>query len=82
LGSNPGDISGCTTRKIGSYDTWDLSGGYTEFLNTNLRLGIKNIFNRDPPLSNQVAAIQIGYDPNYADPRGRTFYAAFQYVFR
>ena len=70
------DISRCTSRKVAAYDTWDLSGGYTGFRNTTLRLGIKNILNRDPPLSNQIATLQLGYDPTYADPRGRTFYGS------
>jgi iron complex outermembrane receptor protein len=81
--SNPlGDSSGCATRKVAAYEIWDLSGGYTEFRNTTLRLGIKNIFNRDPPVSNQTSSPLIGYDPTYADPRGRTFYGSVRYVFR
>jgi iron complex outermembrane recepter protein len=57
-------------------------GRYTGFRNTTLRLGIKNILNRDPPLSNQIAALQVGYDPTYADPRGRTFYGSVRYAFK
>ena len=78
---NAGDITGCTTRTVGAYDLWDLSGGYLGFKDTTLRLGIKNLFNRPPPVSNQTTAIQIGYDPTYADPRGRTFYGSFRYAF-
>jgi iron complex outermembrane recepter protein len=77
-----GDSSGCTKRKVAAYEIWDLSGGYTGFANTTLRLGIKNIANRDPPVSNQTLTGNIGYDPSYADPRGRTFYGSVRYAFR
>jgi len=35
-----------------------------------------------PPLTNQQDAFQVGYDPTYVDPRGRTFYAAVRYAFK
>lgn len=77
-----GDPSGCVTRKVGAYETWDLSAGYTGFRNTTLRLGIRNIFNRDPPVSNQGTTANIGYDVSYADVRGRTFYGSVRYTFK
>lgn len=76
------DPSGCMTRKVAAYETWDLSGGYTGFSNTTLRLGIKNLANRDPPVSNQIMTAHFGYDPSYADPRGRTFYGSVRYAFK
>jgi iron complex outermembrane receptor protein len=41
-----------------------------------LTVGVKNLFDRDPPLSLRVngAGHQLGYDPRYASPYGRTFY--------
>ena len=35
-----------------------------------------------PPLTNQQDAFQVGYDPTYVDPRGKTFYAAVRYAFK
>ncbi len=43
-------------------------------------LGVKNVFNRAPPVSNQTGSFQIGYDPTYADPRGRGYYLRIGYA--
>jgi iron complex outermembrane receptor protein len=43
---------------------------------------VKNLFDRDPPFTNQNFTPQVGYDPAYADPRGRTFYARLSYTFQ
>ena len=37
---------------------------------------------RDPPFSNQSSLGQVMYDPRYADPRGRVFYAQLSMAFR
>ena len=47
-----------------------------------LTLGIVNLFDRAPPFSNQSAAGQVMFDPGYADPRGRTFYARIALAFK
>lgn len=44
-------------------------------------LGIRNIFDKDPPFSNQNANWQSPYNPNFSDPFGRTFYARVKYTF-
>jgi iron complex outermembrane receptor protein len=61
---------------------WDLQGRYTGFRNVRIVLGIKNLFDRDPPFTNQPFSTQVGYDPSYADPRGRSFYANLTYAFK
>jgi len=78
------DTSGCATRRVGSYSVWDLQGRYTGFKNLTLAAGIRNALNTSPPVSNQVQAgtFQVGIDPSYADPRGRMYYGALQYVFK
>jgi len=43
---------------------------------------VRNLLDTAPPLTNQQGAFQVGYDPTYADPRGRTFYAAVRYAFK
>jgi iron complex outermembrane receptor protein len=82
--TNP--LNGTTQRKIGDYDLWNISGSYTGFKNWTLSAGIKNIFDRDPPLSIQIAtsanAGQVGYDPTYTDPHGRLYWASVRYSFR
>jgi iron complex outermembrane receptor protein len=69
-------------RRVSSYDVWDLQGRYTGWRNATILLGVKNVMDRDPPFSNQPYLPQIGYDPTYADPRGRTFYVQLAYAFR
>jgi iron complex outermembrane receptor protein len=77
-----GDASGCATRRVGSYSVWDLQGRYTGFKNLTLAAGIRNVLNTSPPVSNQRSTFQVGIDPSYADPRGRMYYGALQYVFK
>jgi iron complex outermembrane receptor protein len=76
----------CTsTREVASYTVWDLQGRYTGFRNATLTLGVQNLFDRAPPLSNASATsgtFQAGIDPSYADPRGRMYYAAIRYTFK
>ena len=42
---------------------------------------MKNAFDREPPFSNQAATFQVGYDPRFTDPTGRTYYARGTYSF-
>jgi len=69
-------------RRVGSYSIWDLQGRYTGFQALTLTLGIRNLADTRPPVSNQSFDFQVGYDPSYADPRGRTYYAAIRYAFK
>ncbi len=77
--SNPG-----RERMVGNYDVWDLQARYTGFKSMTVKAGIKNLFDRDPPYSNAGGNtnFQGGYDATYTDPRGRFFYASFNYEFR
>jgi iron complex outermembrane receptor protein len=78
----PAPGSGATTRRMDDYDLWDLGVFYTGFHGWTLSAGIKNLFDRDPPLSVQTQSVQVGYDPSYADPRGRLYWAGVRYTFR
>ena len=68
-------------RNVGSYDVWDLQGRYTGFRTAVVALGVKNLADRAPPFSNQPFTRQFGYDPAYADPRGRVFYVRLTFTF-
>ena len=76
------DPSGCSTRRVGSYSVWDVQGRYTGYKNMTLTLGIRNLLDTPPPVSNQGNNFQVGIDPTYADPRGRIFYGAIRYAFK
>jgi iron complex outermembrane receptor protein len=69
-------------RRVGSYSLWDLSAGWKVSPNLRVRAGVNNLFDRDPPFSNQNYYFLAGYDPTYTDPRGRFFYASIAYSFR
>ena len=69
-------------RDVGTYGLWNLQGVYTGFRDWSAAAGIRNLFDTAPPLSNQVHAAQVGYEPSYADPRGRTFYVRVSYAFK
>ena len=69
-------------RRIGDYDVWELSFAYASSRDCTVSVGIKNLFDRAPPFSNQSQTVQIGYDPSYADPRGRLYWAGIRYTFR
>jgi iron complex outermembrane receptor protein len=59
---------------------WQARFAYKEAL--TLRAGIKNLFDREPPLSlRNSSGHQVGFDPRYADPLGRQFYLTGNYKF-
>ena len=68
-------------RRVGAYETWDVQLDYRGFTNLKIAAGIFNLFDRAPPFSNQTSLGQFMYDPRYADPRGRTFYARLTLAF-
>jgi iron complex outermembrane receptor protein len=72
-------------RKVGNYDVWNLSASYAGLAGWRLSAGIKNLFDRDPPFTNQTFSASTGgpagYDPTYANPIGRVFWAALAYRF-
>ena len=75
------DLNG-DPRTVGSLSIWDLQGAYTGFKDWRLTLGVKNLFDRNPPASNQITSFISGFDPSYYDPRARFVYASVTYRFR
>jgi iron complex outermembrane recepter protein len=69
------------TNHVASYTTFDGYASWEAFKNFSLTAGVRNMFDRDPPLSLQTAKFQAGYDPRYADPTGRTYYVRGTYNF-
>jgi iron complex outermembrane receptor protein len=74
------DVNG-NPRQVGVYETFDLQTLYEGIKNLKIAVGVRNLFDRDPPLSNQGDYFQVGYDPTYTDPRGRTYYLRLSYKF-
>ena len=70
------------SRRVAPYDVWEMQGTYSGIRNFKFVLGVKNLFDRAPPFSNQTDTFQVGYDPHYADPRGRLYYGRLTYSFK
>jgi iron complex outermembrane receptor protein len=66
---------------VGGYSTWDLYGTWAVNKGLSLTAGIRNLFDQNPPPSNQGATFQQGYDPRYTDPTGRAYYIRGTYTF-
>jgi len=73
--------SGYENHKVSDYTIYNISGTYKGFKNLEVTAGIKNIFDEDPPASNVGDNFQMGYDPRYADPLGRTYFVRGTYKF-
>jgi iron complex outermembrane receptor protein len=73
--------AGYRNHKVSDYTTYNISGTYKGFKNLEVTAGIKNIFDEDPPASNVGDNFQMGYDPRYADPLGRTYFVRGTYKF-
>jgi iron complex outermembrane recepter protein len=81
-GSVGDEVPVFTGLDIPSLITFDYQGKYEFNKALSLTFGIKNLFDKDPPLSlKSVAGNQLGYDPRYADGKGRTFYLQGKYAF-
>jgi len=66
---------------VKAYSLWDLTGSYSFNKNLKLRAGVINMFDTPPPFTNQSRYFEVTWDPTYADPRGRSFFANLQYKF-
>jgi iron complex outermembrane receptor protein len=75
------DVNG-NPRRVDENMTWDLQGQYSGIKNLKFTLGIRNLFDEDPPFSNQGQTFPVGYDPRFTDPRGRFYYSSINYSFK
>ena len=67
------------SRRVGSYGLWDVQATWTGWRNATVALGVHNLLDTDPPFTNSAGN---GFDPAYAQTRGRSFYARLSYAFR
>lgn len=68
---------------VPSYTKVDYLTRYNYDDNMSFVFGITNLLDKQPPLSLRTsgAGHQVGYDPRYADVRGRTFYLSGELTF-
>jgi iron complex outermembrane receptor protein len=67
--------------RVASYTTFDGYLSYTMKKGFGITFGVRNMFDRNPPLSYQTETFQAGYDPRYTDPIGRTLYTRASFTF-
>jgi iron complex outermembrane receptor protein len=77
-----GYVDSSGTRRVATYETWDAQGAWEVWRGLGLTVGVRNLFDRDPPASDQGQTFQVGYDPRYTDSHGRTYYAGLRYTFK
>ncbi|MEO5732818.1 MAG: TonB-dependent receptor [Rubrivivax sp.] len=68
-------------QSVNSYTLVDLSGTAKFFKGFSLTAGVRNLFDKDPPFSNQSSRQQRGYDPRYTEAYGRTYFGNVNYTF-
>jgi iron complex outermembrane receptor protein len=66
---------------VPAYDLWDLQGQYKGIKNLAITAGIRNLLDKKPPSTVQEDYFQVGFDPTYADVKGRTYYLRANYKF-
>jgi iron complex outermembrane recepter protein len=77
-------VPGFRSRTVGAYQTIDMQAAFTGIDHVRLALGVKNVFNTDPPYTNAGGqnVFQAGYDAGYGDPRGRFIHGSVTYTFK
>jgi iron complex outermembrane receptor protein len=68
-------------RQVGTYSVWNSYVSFKPIDPLTVLIGIRNLFDTNPPFSNQTANWQTPYNPVFSDPFGRTFYARLKYNF-
>ena len=81
--NNPSTVVGGPSfyGDVESYTLVDASVTAKPIKGMSLTLGVKNLFDTNPPFSNQSTRSQRGYDPRYTDPYGRTLFVRAGYAF-
>lgn len=68
-------------RKVGNYSTWDAQASLSPTKALTFTLGVKNLFDKEPPSSRNSLNFQVGYDATYTNPIGRQMYGRMSYKF-
>ena len=72
-------------ENVSRYEVFHLFGSYSGLLDKKMKItfGVRNLTNVLPPYTNAggQSYFQSGYDPGYADPRGRFYFTSLTYKF-
>lgn len=66
-------------RKVKAYDLFDVQGQFRGIKGVTITAGIRNLFDKKPPTTNQEDYFQVGFDPTYAAVQQRSFYIRGNY---
>lgn len=66
------------THRVASFRMLDAQLAFDLTPALRLSLSVHNLLDADPPATNQTDQFQVGYDPLYADPLGRTWRVALR----
>jgi iron complex outermembrane receptor protein len=66
---------------VGAYSIWNIYGTYKPMKGLKLLAGINNLFNTNPPFSNQNENWQAGYNSVFTSPIGRALNVGLTYEF-
>ena len=76
----PFNVAPFNQNRVEAYSIFNLSAAYSGFKSFTLQAGILNLFDTDPPFTNQVSRFQArGYDDRFHNPLGRTFLMSVRY---
>ena len=71
-----------SAHMVKAYSVYNVYGSMKVVKNVTVLVGVHNLFNRNPPATNQfVSNFQLGYNPLLADPTGRALYATLNVDF-
>ncbi|ANH69824.1 TonB-dependent siderophore receptor [Mitsuaria sp. 7] len=74
------DFDPAAHARVPSYTTTDIYGTWSPLKSLSLTAGVRNLFDRDPPFTNQTDLFQAGgWDSRYADATGRAYYVRATY---
>ena len=79
---SPGDFVGIEGFQVPSHTLVDWQGRFNVDRALSITAGVKNLLDTKPPVSiKTVAGNMVGFDPRYADGKGRTVYVTGSYRF-
>jgi iron complex outermembrane receptor protein len=66
---------------VDSTAVWNFFWKWNFAKNWSMNLAVTNLFDEDPPFSNETSASNAGYNPSQHDPRGRYYQLGITYRF-
>jgi iron complex outermembrane receptor protein len=68
-------------HRVGAYRIWDFYTAYSGVKNLTLIGGVRNLFDRNPPFTNSGQNFQVGFEPKFTNPAGRSIFGKLVWKF-